>query len=113
VDHSVVDRTSLQQLLALLAVVGMLLLPAGSSPSPLLASDVVMEAITILASPSGTPAEDGGGTVELEAFAHAALQCAAFPAVLVSCRPGMQSSRRPLRFSLASAAPRAPPSLAG
>jgi hypothetical protein len=107
------DRTFLQQLLTLWTVLALLLLPAGSSLSPLLPSDGVAEAITALALPAGEPTEDGGGTVEVDAFAEAALPCAVLPARPVSCRVGLPSPRRTPRFSLVPAAPRAPPSLAG
>lgn len=103
------DRTFLQQLLTLWTVLALLLLPAG----PLLPSDGVAEAITALALPAGEPTEDGGGTVEVDAFAEAALPCAVLPARPVSCRVGLPSPWRTPRFSLVPAAPRAPPSLAG
>ncbi len=106
------ERKFLQQWLTLWTVLVLLLLPAGSSLSPLVPSDVVAEAITALALPAGEPTEDGGGTVEVDAFARTALPCAALPMPTVSCRVGPLSSRRTPRFSLVPAAPRAPPSLA-
>lgn len=105
------DRKFLQQWLALWTVLVLLLLPAGSSLSPLVPSNVVAEAITALALPAGEPTEDGGGTVDVDAFARTALSCAALPLPTVSCRVGLSSRRTP-RFSLVPAAPRAPPSLA-